>query len=102
MRVLSAASCHYAVPGAVCKRGSFERRHPCRDPPIRPEDEPLIAELFKTFSERTISLRFFQRLVDLRHEQLVRICQLDYERELAFVCVVKDSNGREQIIGDAR
>ncbi|HSW62653.1 MAG TPA: GNAT family N-acetyltransferase [Dissulfurispiraceae bacterium] len=69
--------------------------------PIKPEDEPLIAELFKTFSEKTISLRFFQRIVDLRHEQLVRICQLDYERELAFVCVVKDGD-REQIIGDAR
>ncbi|HMK44613.1 MAG TPA: GNAT family N-acetyltransferase [Dissulfurispiraceae bacterium] len=69
--------------------------------PIRPEDEPLVAELFKTFSERTISLRFFQRLMDLRHEQLVRICQLDYERELAFVCLIKDGD-REQIIGDAR
>jgi len=96
---------HLAItpyPARYVKEAFLSDGTPAVIRPIRPEDEPLIAELFKTFSERTISLRFFQRLVDLRHEQLVRICQLDYERELAFVCVVKDSNGREQIIGDAR
>jgi acetyltransferase len=69
--------------------------------PIRPEDEPLIADLFKSFSEQTIVLRFFQRFPQLAHEQLVRYCQIDYDRELALVCVIEDE-GLEKIIGDVR
>jgi acetyltransferase len=69
--------------------------------PIRPEDEPMIAELFKSFSEQTIVLRFFQRHPQFSHEQLVRYCQIDYDRELALVCVIEDG-GHEKIIGDAR
>jgi acetyltransferase len=69
--------------------------------PIRPEDEPMIDELFKSFSEQTIVLRFFQRFPHLAHEQLVRYCQIDYDRELALVCVIEDE-GHEKIIGDVR
>lgn len=69
--------------------------------PIRPEDEPMIDELFKSFSERSMSMRFFQRLIGLRHEQLVRYCQVDYDRAMAFVCAIQDGS-RERIIGDVR
>ncbi len=69
--------------------------------PIRPEDEPMIVELFKSFSEQTIVLRFFQRFPHLSHEQLVRYCQIDYDRELALVCVIEE-DGHEKIIGDVR
>lgn len=69
--------------------------------PIKAEDETLIADLLNRCSERTISLRFFQRAIDLRHENLVRFCQIDYDRELAFVGVMKDEKG-EKIIGDVR
>ncbi len=69
--------------------------------PIRPEDEPMIGELFKSFSEQTIVLRFFQRFPQFAHEQLVRYCQIDYDRELALVCVIEDG-GHEKIIGDVR
>lgn len=61
----------------------------------------MIANLLGRCSERTISLRFFQRAIDLRHENLVKFCQVDYDRNLAFVCVVKDIDG-EKIIGDVR
>jgi len=69
--------------------------------PIRPEDEPMISELFKSFSEQTIVLRFFQRFPHLSHEHLVRYCQIDYDRELALVCVIEEE-GHEKIIGDVR
>ena len=69
--------------------------------PIRPEDEPLVAQLFKSFSEQTIVLRFFARFPHLSHEQLVRYCQSDYDREMALVCVIRDG-GQEKIIGDVR
>ncbi len=70
--------------------------------PIRGEDEPLIRELFKNLSDETIMFRFCQRLVDMPHEKLSRYCQIDYERELAFVTVIKDAENREHIIGDVR
>ncbi len=70
--------------------------------PIRPEDEPLVYNLFTTLSEETIVFRFNQRLTDMPHERLARYCQLDYERDLAFVAVLKDSSEKERIIADVR
>lgn len=69
--------------------------------PIKPEDEMLIGSLLERCSTETISLRFFQRAIDIRHESLVRFCQVDYDREIAFVCVIKDGD-EEKIIGDVR
>ncbi|MCX8033745.1 MAG: bifunctional acetate--CoA ligase family protein/GNAT family N-acetyltransferase [Thermodesulfovibrio sp.] len=69
--------------------------------PIKAEDETLIANLLGRCSEKTISLRFFQRAIDLRHENLVKFCQVDYDRNLAFVCVIRDDD-EERIIGDVR
>jgi acetyltransferase len=69
--------------------------------PIRPEDEPLIYELFTTLTEETVVFRFGQRLGDMPHERLVRYCQIDYDRELAFVGEVRNEEC-ETIIGDVR
>lgn len=60
---------------------------------IRPEDEPLIIKLFATFSERTIRLRYFSLLKRLSHESLIRLCHLDYDREMALVAVRRDADG---------
>src|SRR5208283_1753023 len=70
--------------------------------PIKPEDEPLIYELFKSLSDDTITFRFCQRLTDMPHERLVRYCQIDYDRELAFVAVIRETPDREKIIADIR
>lgn len=69
--------------------------------PIRPEDEPLMEELLKTSSEQTLMMRFFRQISDMSHEQLMRYCQVDYDREMSFVGVIRNE-GREQIIGEAR
>jgi acetyltransferase len=66
--------------------------------PIRPEDEPLILELFKTFSKETIVDRFFHVIKVTTHEQLVRYTQIDYEREIAIIAVGQPP-GRERILG---
>ena len=69
--------------------------------PIRPEDEPLVVELMQTSSEETLMLRFFRKTPDIPHEQLVRHCHIDYDRELAFVALVREGS-RERMIGDVR
>jgi acetyltransferase len=70
--------------------------------PIRPEDEPLLGAFHRTLSERSVYLRYFapktlhQRVA---HEQLTRICFIDYDREIALVAERADpSGGAREII----
>lgn len=53
--------------------------------PIKPEDEPLVKELFESFSEETMHYRFFHSIMDITHEMLIRYCHIDYDREIALV-----------------
>jgi acetyltransferase len=55
--------------------------------PIKPEDEGMMIELFKTFSDTTILFRFFHILKSMSHEQIARYTQIDYDREMAIVAV---------------
>jgi acetyltransferase len=74
--------------------------------PIRPEDEPLMAEFHSTLSERTVYLRYFASL-SLRsrvaHERLLRICFGDYDREMVLLAEHIDTHtGKTAIIGVGR
>ena len=56
--------------------------------PIRPEDEPLIAQFHTLLSERSVYQRYFHFMnLDQRtsHDRLVRVCFGDYDREIALV-----------------
>jgi acetyltransferase len=61
---------------------------------IRPEDEPLMEKLFRSFSEETVRLRFFHPIKEMTHEMLTRYCFNDYDREMAIV-VEKPGKGRK-------
>ena len=69
--------------------------------PIRPEDEPLIRELFKTFSEETMRFRFFRFIKDISHEMLASYCNIDYSREISIVAE-ETGDGSIRVIGMAR
>ena len=68
--------------------------------PIKPEDEPLLYELYRSLSEETMRFRFFQVIKDITHETLTRYCNIDYNREIAIVVEVEEEKRR--IIGAAR
>ena len=74
--------------------------------PIRPEDEPMIADFHEKLSERSVYMRYANVLkMDQRvaHERLVRICFNDYDREIALVAERDDPNGAgKEIIGVGR
>ncbi|HEX9044650.1 MAG TPA: bifunctional acetate--CoA ligase family protein/GNAT family N-acetyltransferase [Candidatus Limnocylindrales bacterium] len=56
--------------------------------PIRPEDEPDVIDFHRSLSPETVYRRYLGNLgFDERtaHERLIRICFLDYDRELALV-----------------
>jgi acetyltransferase len=69
--------------------------------PVRAEDEALIVQLFSTFSEHTVRMRFFSMVKRLTHESLIRLCHLDYEREMALVAIKPEDDG-SRALGVAR
>ena len=74
--------------------------------PIRPEDEPLVVEFHRSLSPETVFQRYLRHLgFDERtaHERMVRICFLDYDRELALVAEGEHpETGAPEIIGIGR
>ena len=69
--------------------------------PIRPEDEPLEAEMFNCFSRETERHRFFHQIKDITHELLVRYTQIDYDREIAIIGEMTE-NKKKKMIGVVR
>jgi acetyltransferase len=65
--------------------------------PIRPEDEPMELEFVKGLSEEASRFRFFQVIRDLSHEALVRFCNIDYDREMAFIAETRELNRRMEV-----
>jgi acetyltransferase len=65
--------------------------------PIRPEDEPIESEFIKGLSTETSRFRFFQIIKDLPHESLVRFCNIDYDREMAFIAEAHEGDRRIEI-----
>jgi acetyltransferase len=69
--------------------------------PIRPEDEPLEHEMLTSLSEKTLRERFFQTIKKITHEMHARMCNIDYEREIAIVAETREGEKRA-IIGIGR
>lgn len=69
--------------------------------PIRPEDAPLLVELFRVLSPTSIYYRFFRPLKELSEDMLVRFTQVDYDREIALVALDASYHG-ERMLGVAR
>jgi acetyltransferase len=74
--------------------------------PIRPEDEPLMVRFHETLSERSVYLRYFQTIQltqRIAHDRLMRICFIDYAREMALVVLHKNQiTGELEILGVGR
>lgn len=74
--------------------------------PIRPEDEPLMADFHATLSDRTVYLRYFASLSlssRTAHERLLRICFGDYDREMVLIAEHTDpGSGKKAIAGVGR
>jgi acetyltransferase len=69
--------------------------------PIKPEDEPMEAEMFTKFSEQTERFRFFTLIKDVTHELLIRYTQIDYDREIAIIAEVEEK-GKKMMAGVVR
>jgi acetyltransferase len=74
--------------------------------PIRPEDEPRIAEFHGTLSERSVYMRYLHPIAfsqRVAHDRLARICFIDYDREMVLVAETAGTAARaRQIVGVGR
>lgn len=68
--------------------------------PVRAEDAPLAGEMIATLSAETMRVRFFV-VPEVSHKVLMRFCNVDYDKEMAFVVELKGSEKR-RIIGGGR
>ncbi|HEY9198438.1 MAG TPA: bifunctional acetate--CoA ligase family protein/GNAT family N-acetyltransferase [Gammaproteobacteria bacterium] len=69
--------------------------------PIRPEDAQIEQAFVRGLSAQTKYFRFMQSLQELSREELIRLTQIDYHRELALIATVHE-NGTEVEIGVTR
>jgi RimJ/RimL family protein N-acetyltransferase len=67
--------------------------------PIKPDDEPLIHELLVHVSKQDLRLRFFDSIKEFSHQFIVRLTQIDYAREMAFVAIDETS---DEVVGVVR
>ena len=67
---------------------------------IKPEDEPLWAEMIESLSPTTAEYRFFGPVREVTKSMLVRYCHIDYDREIALVAIRRGQGQEEE--GHAR
>lgn len=71
--------------------------------PIKPEDEPLWAEMIESLSPATAEYRFFGPVREVTKAMMVRYCHIDYDREIALVAIMQPKGKRKkQMIGVGR
>lgn len=69
--------------------------------PVRPEDAPLEQAFVNAMSDESRYFRFMDSTRELPPSQIVRLTQVDYDREMALIAVI-DEGGAERQIGSAR
>ncbi|ATE63879.1 GNAT family N-acetyltransferase [Rhizorhabdus dicambivorans] len=58
--------------------------------PVVPEDEAMLAEMFRNVSPDDLRFRFFSSLRQVDHDHLAMMTQVDYRRTISFVAVAPD------------
>jgi acetyltransferase len=66
--------------------------------PIRPEDEPLLLDMLRRSSMDDIRLRFFAPMKEISHAFIVRLTQIDYDREMALVATGPPGESDDRVI----
>jgi len=65
--------------------------------PIRPSDADLLIAHFYSLSPKSVYMRFFTPLKELSQKALVRLTQIDYDREIALVALMGKGESRKMV-----
>jgi len=96
---------HMAIhpyPGHLIERWQLPDGTDVTIRPIRPEDAEIEKRFVEALSERTRYFRFMQSVYQLTPQMLVRFTQIDYDREMALVAIIRDRQGEDEQIAVAR
>jgi acetyltransferase len=69
--------------------------------PIRPSDADLLIEHFHSLSSQSRYMRFFSPLKELSRDMLIKLTQIDYDREIALVALM-GKNDSQTMVGVSR
>jgi acetyltransferase len=69
--------------------------------PVRPGDAEQMIGLFSDLSPETVYMRFFSPIKRISKTLLIRLTQIDYDREIALIALAGPSEQRK-IVGVAR
>jgi acetyltransferase len=69
--------------------------------PIRPSDADLLIAHFHSLSPRSVYMRFFSPVKQLSHPMLIKLTQIDYDREVALVALVGKKK-QQKMVGVCR
>jgi acetyltransferase len=69
--------------------------------PIRPEDGPLLEELFAVLTPQTIYYRFLSPMKSIPRKMLALFTQIDYDLDMALVALQAGA-GKERMLGVSR
>jgi acetyltransferase len=70
--------------------------------PIRPGDEAQHLEFLSRLDPEDVRMRVFYSRRSIEPGELARLTQIDYDREVAFVAVAVNSDGKEETLGTVR
>jgi len=65
--------------------------------PVRPTDEEMLKDMFYSFSEQTVRLRFHSFVRAMPHQRLQVFCNVDYDYEMALIGIGR-VDGREEVV----
>ncbi len=69
--------------------------------PIKPEDAPLLIDLFENLSPQSRYHRFFSPVKKLSRDLLIRLTQIDYDRQICLIALDREA-GDEKMLGVGR
>jgi acetyltransferase len=70
--------------------------------PIRPEDEPAHRRFIARLTPEDLRFRFLGVTRDIPPQEMARLVQIDYDREMAFIAVAPDENDVDETLAVAR
>ena len=73
--------------------------------PIMPEDEPMMVEFHRKLSEESVYMRYFNRIkftTRVAHSRLIRVCHVDYDRDIALVVTRQLADETHEIMAAGR
>lgn len=65
--------------------------------PIKPEDAQMEQDFVQALSPHARYMRFMNTIRELSPTQLIRLTQIDYDREMAFVATVPNGNDEHEV-----